>query len=359
MGYRIRKVSVDAELFEHLLDEAQNNSIVLQVETKKDFADYIQRFGLKLYSFLFIGPKWVILLSKYNAWKKAVYAYLALDDKDKCMLTGADFYSYIRHCKDAREYIPDIRYGEMDSQLTEFTNKYIPCVDGKYLNTQSGILEYEPQYLHKELEVYAFDINSAYAATIYNKMPYTKIAAGYYRVLKENEVGFIVGRTLTLVTEGYADVCFTLVDTPKSIKDFLYRWYQKKEHPKDETEKQDAKACLTYSVGYMQYTNIWLRAYIVESCNDLIKELRKDADWVLVNTDCIYSIKDISAKLNIGHDIGMFKQEHGKIFLLGVDYYFERDDGKQKTVKRGTVSKPKYMVLRENYKWVVKEIIYA
>ena len=156
----------------------------------------------------------------------------------------------------------------MDEELVKITNDYIPKTDGKYMNKQSGILENNPLYNGKRTRVWAYDLNSAYAATLYNKVPDTRKIAGYYReVVKGKEIGFILGTSLTYIDEGYAEIIFELIDSPKELKDWILKWYEKKKNPKSEQEKIDAKACLTYTVGYMQYTNPWLRAYVVESCN--------------------------------------------------------------------------------------------
>lgn len=333
MGYRKSKIQVlDFNTFNNMIQKAEENSIILPVEEKDDMEKMYNKLGFRDYSYLFNGPKWIILATRYVDDFPKLY-YFALDGKRACLTSGSEFYGYLRE-SNAKWIIPDINKDEMDKELIKLTNDWIPRSQGKYMNKQSGILECNKEFLGKKVKVWAYDLNSAYAATLYNKIPDTRKISGYYRdVIKGKEIGFILGTSLTYVDEGYAEIIFELIDSPQELKDWILKWYEKKKNPKSEQDKLDAKACLTYTVGYMQYTNPWLRAYVVESCNWRIRTIRQSNNWALVNTDCIYST--VPMELNMGNNIGEFKLEEGYITTYGVDYVLEDENGELHSVNRG------------------------
>ena len=63
---------------------------------------------------------------------------------------------------------------------------------------------------------------------------------------------------------------------------------------------------LNLPIGYCQRYNPFLRAYVVHSCNEVIKQLIDD-DTLFWNTDAIFSLKR-RPELEIGTDIGQFKE---------------------------------------------------
>ena len=171
--------------------------------------------------------------------------------------------------------------------------------------------------------VVVYDLNSAYANVLKDKIIDT-YNYRYYDVVGENEVGFNKTDDLRFVEKGHiADIVFPLIDSP--YKDFVTKYYNiKKTAPKGSKERAEAKSILNIAVGLWQNHNPFLRAYVVNTCNNYIKNLadKYDKYVVLCNTDAIYATKHIEELDNlVGDDIGQFKIEYeGRFRLKGFNY---------------------------------------
>lgn len=178
---------------------------------------------------------------------------------------------------------------------------------GKFMCSARPLIDYNRKYNKTRLiNVYEYDLNSAYTSAMMDKIPDTSS----YRsnsIVEKNEIGFIIDNHLTLITTkgSYADVVFKLMDTPLTLKKWLLNVYNKKKHSTGD-EKAKAKAYLNYPIGYCQRVNPFLRAYIVQMCNRVIERLIDD-DTLFWNTDAIFS-KRKRDDLNIGDDVGQFKE---------------------------------------------------
>lgn len=319
--------------FNNLINEAEKNTVLLMIKEGQDIKKTIDIYGLTYYSYLKICPKNVHLCYKRPNAKYGVEYIFTLDGKKTCLITGSEFYAYLRKC--GKEQVPT--FEEMSERLQFITMDRIgKSSENKFMNIQSGILWSNEKYKKKRIYFYSYDINSAYASCIYNKIPDTSDYSGVYRELEKDEIGFIFGSSLTLVTEGYADICFKLVDTNDKLKKFLSRWYLRKQNKED-----GAKECLTYAFGYLQYKNPYLRAYIVELCNQKMMRLMND-DTILVNTDCIWTTKPIDI-LELGTNMGQYKPAEGFITVDGLNYKEELPD-KIKDKHRG-ITHPIYKVV--------------
>jgi len=198
--------------------------------------------------------------------------------------------------------------------------------DGKILESAKPILGFNPKFDNTEHQVYCYDLNSAYAAVLRDKI----IDTYNFRcddVVKENEVGFMFNNDLTMVSKGYiADYVFPLIDSP--YKEFCDKWYKiKKKSPKGSREKAEAKDVLVITVGLFQLHNPFLRAYVVNSCNKKIEDIVKaNYDHVCCwNTDAVYS--DIPLDLELGDNVGQFKLEYQGLFRQkGNNYQKVNDD---------------------------------
>ena len=143
--------------------------------------------------------------------------------------------------------------------------------------------------------------------------------------VNKNEVGFVLDDTLSIVNSGYmADIKFKLIDTPKKLKDFLIRWYNRKKNSTG-NEKLEAKAMLNLPIGYCQRYNPFLRSYVVNTCNKVIKDLI-DENTLFWNTDAIFS-KVRRPELEIGNEIGQFKEiKCNKLVYVGNVYQINDED---------------------------------
>lgn len=193
----------------------------------------------------------------------------------------------------------------------ERLEKYINLESNKYVCSAKPILDYNRKYEKQLLtDCYEYDINSAYANTLLDKIPdlNNPIIANWPDQIKvnKNEVGFILDDELSMTEAGnYADIKFKLIDTPKKLKDFLIKWYNKKKQSIG-NEKLEAKAMLNLPIGYCQRYNPFLRSYVVNSCNKVIKDLI-DSNTLFWNTDAIFS-RVRRPELEIGTEIGQFKE---------------------------------------------------
>lgn len=209
-------------------------------------------------------------------------------------------------------------------------NKYFDEESGKYVCTARPILDYNKKYEKQILtNCYEYDLNSAYATTLLNKIPdlYHPVIANYPDLIKvnKNEIGFILDDTLSLVKPGnYADIKFKLIETPKKLKDFLIKCYNKKKNTTG-NEKLEAKAMLNLPIGYCQRYNPFLRSYVVNSCNEAIKALIND-ETLFWNTDAIFTLNR-RPELEIGTEIGQFKEiKCDKLVYVGNIYQINDED---------------------------------
>lgn len=190
-------------------------------------------------------------------------------------------------------------------------NKYLDQESGKYVCTARPILDYNRKYEKQLLtNCYEYDLNSAYSSVLLEKIPdlNNPVIAEYPNMVKvnKNEIGFIIDDTLTMVKAGgQADIKFKLIDTPEKLKRYLNKWYDIKKNSTG-TKKIEAKAMLNLPVGYCQRYNPFLRSYVVNSCNEVIRKLI-DEDTLFWNTDAIFT-KVRKPELTLGTEIGQFKE---------------------------------------------------
>ena len=196
--------------------------------------------------------------------------------------------------------------------------------DGKIFQSAKPILGFNKKYDRTEHQVVIYDLNSAYAMALVDKIIDT-YNPRYYDYVGEGEVGFISSDPdLTIRHKGeYADVIFPLMESP--YKDFARKYYNiKKTAPKGSDERELAKQILVITVGLWQNVNPYLRAYVVGKCNEQIEYyLKKYRDKICMwNTDAIYCTEHIDELDNlIGEDIGQFKIEYEGLFRQkGLNY---------------------------------------
>lgn len=207
---------------------------------------------------------------------------------------------------------------ELDPRSGSFFDKISD--DGKIWQSAKPILGFNPKFDKTEHEVWCYDLNSAYAAVLMDKIIDT-YHCRMYDMVGENEVGFMMDENLTMVRKGEADVVFPLIDSP--YKEYVKYWYDvKKKAPKGSKEKAIAKQILVITVGLWQNHNPFLRSYVVNSCNETIQKLLdKYPDQICCwNTDAVYSVVELP-EMDLGDDIGQFKLEyHGLFRQVSLNY---------------------------------------
>ena len=186
---------------------------------------------------------------------------------------------------------------------------------GKVVESARPLVSYNKKFDNTEHYVYCYDLNSAYANVLKDKIIDTYNWRSYDEV-GDGEIGFNFDNNLTLVHkgEGLAFRVYKLIDSP--FKEYINKYYNmKKNAPSGSREKKVAKAYLNYCVGLWQNHNPFLRAYVVNTCNEYIsKYIKKYKDIVCMwNTDAIYTTEPIE-ELDIGTEIGQWKLEYEGLF---------------------------------------------
>lgn len=265
------------------------------------------------------------LTTQYYEWKPGRYiptTYIFRKDGEyKVVMKGSDCYMISQRYYKA----PDYRK-EKEIIANIGINK-----KGSFMSSASPLVGFNSKFDNSEHEVYIYDLNSAYAVQLMNKLPDTE-EYRLYSIVNKNQVGFMFDGQLTMVTKPglYADIVFNIVESP--YKEFARKYYDMKKNATNKQDKLKAKNMLNLTVGYWQRTNPFLRAYVVHSCNNYIKSLI-DENTCMWNTDAIYSIVP-RHDLELGDDIGQWKLEYSGTFRQKGNNYQKVD--KKDTAYRGT-----------------------
>ena len=321
---------------------------VVSVAEMNDILKRIQQFGLLIVKIGYGQPIKSIdeFMIKHNLTHPTFskYAYLNLKDtklelscryidKSNCTFICDLNNNDISEVVGQRCYMEQQKYYKIPKATSydySLLNKWYDTEHNKYLCTAKPILGYNKSYQNIELlDVYEYDINSAYSSQLLNKIPDLYNPIKVFRgspesIVKEGQVGFIIDNDCTMVPVGYyADIIFNLIETPQSLKDYHIKWYDIKKNT-DSNTKQDAKDHLNYPIGYAQRTNPFFRAYVIGMCNKFIKSYM-NKDTLLWNTDAIFS-RTKRTDLPIGDNIGEFKEIHIKrLVYKGNTYQIDLD----------------------------------
>ena len=319
----------DLETMQKIFDIAEGHTDIMLVDSEDE---YLGKNLLKDFSFVINGDRYYkvttsFVLEKKNKDGSFTYEDINLSNSkryactfifDKTGLNKSTIHASRIGKIANRVYKP---FNEVKENPEQFT---FDEGTERIQQSASAELGFNPKYDKTEHNVVCYDLNSAYAAILQDKIidTYNK---SLYKTVEENEVGFMLyDRNLTLVKPGsYADIVYPLIDSP--YKEFSKKYYEiKKTAPKGSPERDLAKQILVVTVGLMQHTNPYLRAYIVNSCNEFILKLKdKYYDKVcLWNTDAIYTTEHI-AELDdlVGDEIGQFKIEYEGLFRQsGLNY---------------------------------------
>lgn len=281
----------------------------------------ISKISLSKYMIIELKDTKLEITTRYYEYGVPTTYIFDLNNEDIFIRSGLDCF---------KEFNRAYKVPKADKYNIERLNRYKNTENNKYVCSASPILDYNRKYEKQLLEnCYEYDLNSAYANTLLRKIPDLEnpVIAKWPKQIKvnKNEVGFILDDTLSIVNRGYmADIKFKLIDTPKKLKDFLIRWYNRKKNSTG-NEKLEAKAMLNLPIGYCQRYNPFLRSYVVNTCNNAIKELI-DENTLFWNTDAIFS-KVRRPELEIGNEIGQFKEiKCNKLVYVGNVYQINDED---------------------------------
>lgn len=255
------------------------------------------------------------ITTEYLEGRPTTYIFDLNLEADNSALTGHQaFAQFNRYFKvpDAKTY----KIPEFDAWMNPET--------GKYVCSASPILDYNKKYNNKETkDVYEYDLNSAYAAVLLNKVPDLSAPVGRDRTVAKGEIGFLLDDHLTLVYPGYeADVIFKEIDAPQSLKDYINKHYRVKQCTTGR-QKTEAKQMLNFPVGYCQRKNPFLRAYVIHKCNAKIRQLI-DENTLCWNTDAVFTTKPLDVPL--GTEIGQFKVVKFETFRMRGNTYQAGDE---------------------------------
>ena len=201
------------------------------------------------------------------------------------------------------------------ASFRKLTNPLIPDLTNEpwysnSINSASPLLWYNDEYNLKKVNIYEYDLNSAYGwALKVAPLPDTRKPLGV-GILEKNQIGF--------TWNGYIGVegeeCpwrFPLLsrEDRKIMDDYIDRWYAHKINAKDENERNRAKAYIVIPIGNFQRYNWFMRSAVVQFVNNYIMDLADEYDCIIkYNTDAIISLKKIKELDDrIGHDLGQWK----------------------------------------------------
>lgn len=261
----------------------------------------IKKLSLAQYIIINLKDTKLEITTRYYEFGKPTTYIFDLNAEDIFALSGHDCFKEFSKC---------YKIPKADTYNNDKLNEYLDKNTKKYTCSASPILGYNSNYEKQLLkDCFEYDLNSAYAATIIDKIPdlWNPIQAKYPDLIKVNkgEIGFFIDDQLTMVEAGnYCDIKFKLIETPEKLRNFLLKWYAIKGNSTG-NDKLKAKAMLNLPIGYCQRYNPFLRSYVVNNCNKLIRSLIT-SETLFWNTDAIFSLKEIP-ELKIGTNIGEFK----------------------------------------------------
>ena len=324
-----RKVFVETvEEFNEILNQANKRSNLIECTYEK--LKEVYKVSLSTHSCYSDNQVNIEITTQFYNLKRGKglkpTTYIFRKDGDyKIVSDGADCYMISQRYYKAPDYRKE---KEIVESLGGFTDK------GSFMYSASPLVGFNSKFNNTEHDVYIYDLNSAYAVQLMNKLPDTE-EYRLYSIVKKDQVGFMFDEQLTMITQPgmYADIVFDLIDSP--LKRFARKYYDMKRYATNKLDKLKAKSMLNLTVGYWQRTNPFLRAYVVHSCNNYIKSLI-DENTCMWNTDAIYSVVP-RPDLELGNDIGQFKLEYQGLFRQKNNNY--QKISKEDTTYRGVPKK--------------------
>lgn len=189
------------------------------IETWK-VANNISKISLSQYMIVELKDTKLEITTRYYDFGKPCTYIFDLNNEDIFKQSGIDCF---------KEFSKAYKIPKAKDYNIKVLDKYLDLESNKYVCSARPILDYNRAYEKQYLkDCYEYDLNSAYANTILKQIPdlYNPIIADWPNQIKvkKNEIGFIFDDELSIVKPGYeADIKFKLIDTPKSLKEFLLK----------------------------------------------------------------------------------------------------------------------------------------
>lgn len=316
----------DARNIKVLQDVEEVNKILqyMNSQTKIIYAKRGADAGLSHNSYIYVdGQKVILTVMGYDGClRKREYGFW-LDERVESMLTGTEIWqemnrvyyikpmSKIAQDKEQEEVIKQFDLKKRKRNKMKHSFASIPLTFTKFMRGERRVQA-------TKVKVWCYDMNSCYAAVLRDKIPdfdHPMID----HIVQKGEIGFIPEEGCPLVHEGeFAYIAFPLIDSPfRKWVDDIYEI--KRNSPKGSYEREDAKARLVRGIGNYENSNMLMRAYIVNTANEIMQSLI-DKNTILCNTDSLHSLVE-RKDLLIGDGVGQFKLEYvGRVEYKGHDY---------------------------------------
>lgn len=316
----------DARNIKVIQDVEEINKILTYMKSQTNII-YAKRgadAGLSHNSYIYTDGKKVILtvMGYDGCLRKREYGFW-LDERVESMLTGTEIWQEMNRVYYIKPLSRIAKDEEQEKVIREFDRKKkkrnkmkhnfaaIPLTFTKFMKGEKRLKS-------KKQKVWCYDMNSCYAAVLRDKIPDFEHPM-IDHVVQAGEIGFLPEEGCTLVHEGeFAVIAFPLIDSPfRKWVDEIYE--VKKNSPKGSYEREDAKARLVRGIGNYENSNMLMRAYIVNTANEIMESLM-DKNTILCNTDSLHSLVE-RPDLSVGEGVGQFKLEYvGEVSYNGHDY---------------------------------------
>ena len=176
-----RRIQIkDIDQWNGLMDRVEEYTTVLEMLKEEDDNPH---HSLADFSYYKESPKYVTLTTGWGFNNKPTTFIFTTNGDNVHLRQGSEEYGIQRRA--FKEYLPDL---SDDPILLKRVGK----VNGKFLNKIAGIQKFNPKYNHKKTYCYQYDLNSAYLAQMYYKIPDTRSVKDYDREIKEERPRFEV-----------------------------------------------------------------------------------------------------------------------------------------------------------------------
>lgn len=344
------KVIQDVEEINRILQYMQSQTNIIYAKRGADA-------GLSHNSYIYLdGQKVILTVMGYDGClRKREYGFW-LDERVESMLTGTEIWQEMNRVYYVKSLSKIAKDEEQEQVIKQFDTKKrkrnkmkhsfaaIPLTFTKFMRGEKRLKA-------TKVKVWCYDMNSCYAAVLRDKIPDFEHPM-IDHVVQPGEIGFLPEEGCTLVHEGeFAVIAFPLIESPfRKWVDDIYEI--KRTSPKGSYEREDAKARLVRGIGNYENSNMLMRAYIVNTANEIMESLI-DKNTILCNTDSLHSLVE-RKDLKIGDGVGQFKLEYvGRVEYHGHDYkqvekpkekpkkkyYFDFDELKIKEKPKCTISR--------------------
>lgn len=249
---------------------------------------------------------------------KVVWCFLDGRDNDDGLIPGK------------RAYAVMAKYYKAPRFSAEYCHKIIDGKPNWEVLSSSPLVWSNKDFEGRRVDAVCYDVNGAYGWALEKPIPDTSKGFERDRMLKDGEIGFIVdgsvpsigfGKRLRMVESGYANFAFPSMPSP--YLPFVDRWYKVKRKARKKSDRVLAKNVINESIGYLQLVNPFIRATVVERCNNRMRALM-DGDTIYMNTDSICSARP--RDLKVTKEMGDFKIEHqGEVAIRGSCYQWGMD----------------------------------